>query len=71
MQFQLVRLQNRTKCMWVFSELVRFFLKKNGILSKNCSSVRENILKFEAEFAKNFRSQEQFIKTVKGQNNYW
>ena len=41
-------------------------------MRKNCSSDREKLLKFEAEgreFAKKFRSQEQFIQTVKGQNN--
>ena len=41
---------------------------------KNCSSDREKILKFEAEareFAKFLRSLEQFIQTVKGQNNFW
>ena len=41
---------------------------------KNCSSDREKLLKFEAvgrEFAKNLRSLEQFIQTVKGQNNFW
>ena len=41
---------------------------------KNCSSDRENFLKFEAEgqeFAKILRSLEQFILTVKGQNNFW
>ena len=43
-------------------------------MRKKCSSDRENLLKFEAEgqeFAKILRSQEQFIQTVKGQNNYW
>ena len=33
-----------------------------------------NILKFEAEgreFAKFLRSLEQFVQTVKGQNNFW
>ena len=48
---------------------------RNGILlPKNCSSDRENLLKFEAEsreFAKILRSLEQFIITVKGQNNFW
>ena len=42
-------------------------------MRKNCSSVRENILKFEAEgreFAKILRSLEQFVQTVKGQNNF-
>ena len=41
---------------------------------KNCSSDREKILKFEAEgreFAKFLRSLEQFVQTVKGQNNFW
>ena len=41
---------------------------------KNCSSDREKLFKFEAEgreFAKFLRSLEQFIQTVKGQNNFW
>ena len=41
---------------------------------KNCSSDREKLLKFAAEgreFAKFLRSLEQFIQTVKGQNNFW
>ena len=41
---------------------------------RNCSSDWEKILKFEAEgqeFAKFLRSLEQFIQTVKGQNNFW
>ena len=41
-------------------------------MRKNCSSDREKLLKFEAEgreFAKFLRSLEQFIQTVKGQNN--
>ena len=43
-------------------------------MRKNCSSEREKDLKFEAEgheFAKHLRSNEQFIQTVKGQNNFW
>ena len=55
---------------------------KNGILlsklvlptvRKKNSSVRENLLKFEAEgreFSKILRSLEQFIQTAKGQNNF-
>ena len=42
-------------------------------MRKNCSSDREKLLKFEAEgreFSKFLRSQEQFIQTVKGQNNF-
>ena len=58
-------------------------ISNNGILlpklfwptvRKKCSDDREKLLKFEAEgreFAKNFRSLEQFIQTVKGQNNFW
>ena len=41
---------------------------------QNCSSDQEKLLKFEAEgreFAKILRSLEQFIQTVKGQNNFW
>ena len=41
---------------------------------KNCSSVQEKLLKFEVEgreFANILRSLEQFIHTVKGQNNFW
>ena len=43
-------------------------------MRKNCSSDREQLLKFEAEgreFANILRSLEQFIQTVKGQNNFW
>ena len=52
----------------------------NGILlpkftvRKNCFNDRENLLKFKAEgreFGKFLRSLEQFIKTMKGQNNFW
>ena len=55
---------------------------RNGILlpklflltvRRNCSSDQEKILKFEAEcqeFAKILRSLEQFVQTVKGQNNF-
>ena len=42
-------------------------------MRKNCSSDREKLLKFEAEgreFANFLRSLEQFIQTVKGQNNF-
>ena len=58
-------------------------MDKNGILlpklfwptvRKNCSSDREKLLKFEAEgreFANFLRLLEQFIQTVKGQNNFW
>ena len=41
-------------------------------MKKNCSSDREKYLKSEAEgreFPKILRSPEQFVRTVKGQNN--
>ena len=44
------------------------------VVRTNCSSDQGKLLKFEAEgreFAKNLRSLEQFIQTVKGQNNFW
>ena len=40
---------------------------------KNCCSDQEKLFEFEAEgqeFAKKLRSLEQFIQTVKGQNNF-
>ena len=43
-------------------------------MRKKCSSDREKISKFEAEgreFPNFLRSLEQFIQTVKGQNNFW
>ena len=66
------------------SQHLFFFVspKDNGILlpklfwptvRKNCSSDREKLLKFEAEgreLATFLRSLEQFIQTMKGQNNF-
>ena len=43
-------------------------------MRKKCSIDQEKLLKFKAEgreFAKFLRSLEQFIQTVKGQNNFW
>ena len=43
-------------------------------MRQNCSSDREKLLKFKAEgreFSNFLRSLEQFIQTVKGQNNFW
>ena len=67
--------------IWLFqknlSKMNRDIYTKNGILlpklfwptvSKNCSSDREKVLKFEAEgqeFATVLRSLEQFIQTLK------
>ena len=73
--------------LWNSNPSHNFMLKKKlplvlGLLPKlfwptvikNCSSDREKLLKFEAEgreFEKFLRSLEQFIQTVKGQNNFW
>ena len=69
--------------LWKFIWNLGRLLVKNGILlpklswptvRKKCSSDREKLLNFEAEgqeFAKILRSLEQFIQTVKGQNNFW
>ena len=43
-------------------------------MRKNCSCDREKLLKLEAEgreFANFLRSLEQFIQTMKGQDNFW
>ena len=45
----------------------------SDLLWEKCSSAWEKLLKFETEgreFAKILRSLEQFIQTVKGQNNF-
>ena len=67
----------------IWSRDFKIYLAGNGILlpklfwptvRKKCSSDREKLLKFEAEgreSAKFVRSLEQFIETVKGQNNIW
>ena len=43
-------------------------------MRSKCSSYQEKLLKFETEgreFAQVLRSLEQFVRTVKGQNNVW
>ena len=53
---------------------VSFFLSIMVFCYQNCSSDREKLLKFLAfclEVAKFLRSLEQFIHTVKDQNNFW
>ena len=57
-----------------FSNKKWYFVTKTVLTycEKNCSSDREKLLKFKAEgreFAKILRSLEQFIRTVKCQNN--
>ena len=61
-----------------FFQIFALFLLKwylSGLLwKKKCSSGWEKLLKLEAEgleFAKCLRSLQQFIQTVKGQNNFW
>ena len=61
------RLDLNKKLYFVTKIVLTYSEKKN-------SSYREKLLKFEAEgqeFAKFLRSLEQFIQTVKGQNNFW
>ena len=80
------RTENKRDCLILLNERIFFsfiIVGRNGILlpklfwttvRKNCSSDREKLLKFEAEgreFTKLLRSLEQFIQTVKGQNNFW
>ena len=55
---------------WYFvTKIVLTYCEKKNVLE-----IEKKILKFEAEgreFAKNLRSLEQFVQTVKGQNNFW
>ena len=58
----------------VFLKALPLEWKEMVFCYQNRSSDREKLLKFEAEgreFAKILRSLEQFIQTVKGQNNFW
>ena len=63
-------LLNREERQWYFvTKIVLIYCEK-----KKFSSDLEKLLKFKAEgreFAKFLRSLEQFIQTVKGQNNFW
>ena len=63
---------------WILKKSQYFFAIHKAVESvfcyQNCSSDREKVLKFKAEgreFSKILRSLEQFIQTVKGQNNFW
>ena len=76
MLLKVVELKSMFAFLWIK-------IRVNGILlpklfwptvRKNFSADREKLLKFEAEgreFAKFLRTLEQFIQTVKGQNNFW
>ena len=62
------KVPNVTKKWYFVTKIVLTYCEKN------CSSDGEKLLKFHAEgqeFAKFLRSLEQFIQTVKGQNNFW
>ena len=64
MLLKVVELKSMFAFLWNYSDLQRNFFLAD----------RENLLKFEAEgqeFSKVFRSLEQFILTVKVQNNFW
>ena len=59
----------------IYLKITKFVIKiVLTYCEKNCFGDREKLLKLEAEgleFAKILRSLEQFIQTVKGQNNFW
>ena len=60
---------NRNQSKWYF--IIKIVLT---YCEKKTSNDQKKLLKFEAEgreFAKFLRSLEQFIHTVKGQNNFW
>ena len=59
--------------LW-FGILLSKLFWPTSIVRKNCPIDQEKLLKFETEgweFAKKLRSLEQFVWTVKGQNNFW
>ena len=63
-----------SEAMKIWSGLVFCYLNCSDLLWEKSVQVIEKNLKFEAEgreFEKNLRSREQFIQTVKGQNNFW
>ena len=50
----------------------RYFVTKIVLWEKNVLVIEKKLLKLEAEnLQKNLRSHEQFIQTVKDQNNFW
>ena len=69
--FEPITEQHTSRNFW--NQLFEVFKTKMVFCYQNCSDL-EKILKFEAEgqeFAKILGSLEQFIQTVKGQNNFW
>ena len=80
--FQLFRQRGRKTIFWQFPNkhnnvevMVFCYQNCSDLLSEKIVVVIEKkLLKFQAEgreFAKFLRSLEQFIQTVKGQNNFW
>ena len=58
----------------MITDHLQWYFVTKIVLRKNCSSDREKLLKFEAEgreFEIFLRSLEQFIQTMKCQNNFW
>ena len=69
---QYIYYREKGRCVWWICILLPKLFWTT--VRKKCSSHREKVLKFKAEgqeFAKFLRSLEQFIQTVKGQNNFW
>ena len=84
MKIRFLKTETKILKLNIFGQFLRLeFGQDNGILlpklfwptvRKECSRDQETLLKFEAdswEFSKILRSQEQFIQTVKVQNNFW
>ena len=71
---EIIARENRPE-IYFWREMVFCYQNCSDLLwEKIVSSDREKLLKFEAEgqeFAKFMRSLEQFIQTLKGQNNFW
>ena len=66
---KIISLKNAVTLWYFVTKIVLPYCEK-----KKCSCDRKKRLKFEAEgreFAKILRSIEQFIQTVKDQNNFW
>ena len=70
-------IKNKTNSLSSSKEQQKWYFVTKVVLAyceKKCSTDQEKLLKYEAEgreFARFLRSLEQFIQTVKGQNNFW
>ena len=66
--------QSKKPLKFTASQLVNGILLSKLLwptVRKKCSSVREKLLKLEAEGTNIYITIEQFIQIVKGQNNVW